>query len=136
MIAGDDLGVARRRGTVAPTFARIVMVLLLLRLLLLVLLLLGLVRRLGRRRVGAGRRLAWIARCPVIRGVVRRALLRLVLRSALRRRGVDEDVCYAAAFAVVAWDDVVFVGWFGVLGDDVPGVDEARELWMVLVRVW
>lgn len=41
---------------------------------------------------------------------------------------VDKDVGDATALAVLLRDGLVFVVWLGEFGDDVPGMDEARDV--------
>jgi hypothetical protein len=54
----------------------------------------------------------------------------LVLRVAVLMRAwwaLDVDVCDAVALTVLG-QRLVLVGWLGVLGDEIPCVDEARDV--------
>ncbi len=114
VVTGDNLGVARGR-VVAASFASIV------------------VLRLGsggcRGRacfvaVAAGA----VAVVVVARGaVVHTGLWLGRLSLPLAVVGMDKDICYAPAF-VLRLERLVLVFWLGEFGNDVPRVEEARNL--------
>ncbi len=120
VVTSDDLGIARRRSGVAASLAGVVIRWLLRR---------------GGRRCGSRARdvvaAAAIARGAVVHAAVRLGSARSPHLPALAIVGLDEHV-YRATFVVLR-ERVVLVVWFGELGDDVPRVEEARNLASALV---
>lgn len=85
--------------------------------------------RRGARRARSllGGAVVHVAGVAMVRLWLRLGLLVLVAVLMRAWRALDVDVCDAVALTVLG-QRLVFVGWLGILGDEIPSVDEARDV--------